>query len=101
MENPSIKQSAVSDVEYGADLSNGDTPSQAATVKDPVCGMTVNPATAKWRLQHADATYHFCSNGCMGKFAADPEKYLAARAAQSALQPEIPEAPSLSGTVYT
>ena len=101
MENGSIKQSAAPDVEHGSDLRNNDTPSQSATVKDPVCGMTVNPATAKWSLRHAAATYHFCSNGCMGKFAADPEKYLTARNTQSTPQPEIPEAPSSSGTIYT
>ncbi|MBI3760014.1 MAG: heavy metal translocating P-type ATPase, partial [Deltaproteobacteria bacterium] len=44
--------------------------------KDPVCGMTVNPATAKWTHPHDGDTYYFCSNGCMTKFAADPAKYL-------------------------
>jgi Cu+-exporting ATPase len=72
MKTSSIKQSAVLDVEHGADGRNNDTPSQGATVKDPVCGMTVNTATANWSLRHADATYHFCSNGCLGKFCRRP-----------------------------
>jgi P-type Cu+ transporter len=44
--------------------------------KDPVCGMTVNPATAKWTHPHDGDTFYFCSNGCMTKFVADPAKYL-------------------------
>ena len=32
--------------------------------KDPVCGMTVDPATAKWRHEHDHTTYHFCCAGC-------------------------------------
>ena len=43
---------------------------------DPVCGMTVDPAKSPHRFSHAQMTYHFCSAGCRGKFAADPDKYL-------------------------
>ncbi len=50
----------------------------AATAKDPVCGMTVNPATARGGSHvHAGMTYFFCGPKCREKFAADPEKYLA------------------------
>ncbi|MBW8855341.1 MAG: YHS domain-containing protein, partial [Bradyrhizobium sp.] len=45
-------------------------------VRDPVCGMTVDPATSKHRLTHHGQTFHFCSAGCRTKFAADPAKYL-------------------------
>jgi P-type Cu+ transporter len=48
----------------------------AITVKDPVCGMNVNPATAKHRIEHAGKTQYFCCGGCAEKFQADPEKYL-------------------------
>ncbi len=47
-------------------------------VLDPVCGMTVDPATAKAQAQHDGTTYYFCCNGCATKFKADPQKYLAA-----------------------
>jgi P-type Cu+ transporter len=50
--------------------------SSQTTVLDPVCGMTVDPHTAKHRHQHHGHTYYFCSAGCFTKFAADPEKYL-------------------------
>jgi P-type Cu+ transporter len=43
---------------------------------DPVCGMTVDPATAKAKIEHAGATYYFCCTGCAQKFQASPEEYL-------------------------
>jgi Cu+-exporting ATPase len=51
-------------------------PSAVATEKDPVCGMSVNPATAKHSHTHQGKTYYFCCAGCKEKFQADPEKYL-------------------------
>ncbi|WP_448028602.1 heavy metal translocating P-type ATPase [Bradyrhizobium liaoningense] len=62
-------------------------------VKDPVCGMTVDPATSKHHFTHHDETFHFCSAGCRTKFAADPAKYLAK---EKAPEPEMP-----AGTIYT
>ncbi|WP_043359686.1 heavy metal translocating P-type ATPase [Belnapia sp. F-4-1] len=49
---------------------------EAALVTDPVCGMKVDPATSKHRLEHDRTTFHFCSAGCRTKFEADPEQYL-------------------------
>ncbi len=46
------------------------------TVKDPVCGMTVDPHTAKHRYEHGGKTYYFCAARCREKFAADPAAYL-------------------------
>ncbi|MEQ1952819.1 heavy metal translocating P-type ATPase [Mesorhizobium sp. CN2-181] len=48
-------------------------------VRDPVCGMTVDPAAGKPSLEHGGRTYHFCCNGCKAKFEADPERYLEAK----------------------
>ncbi|MDX3969620.1 MAG: heavy metal translocating P-type ATPase [Bradyrhizobium sp.] len=62
-------------------------------VKDPVCGMTVDPATSKHHFTHHGETFHFCSAGCRTKFAADPAKYLAK---EKAPEPEMP-----AGTIYT
>jgi P-type Cu+ transporter len=69
----------------------------AETVKDPVCGMTVDPHKTPHRHVHQGRTYSFCSGGCKAKFAADPEKYLgtATPAAVPAPTP-VPE-----GTIYT
>ena len=49
---------------------------EAALVADPVCGMKVDPATSKHRLERGGTTFHFCSAGCRTKFEADPGKYL-------------------------
>ncbi|WP_163269569.1 heavy metal translocating P-type ATPase [Chelativorans alearense] len=48
-------------------------------VRDPVCGMTVDPSKGKPSLEHAGHTYHFCSESCRNRFAADPEAYLTAK----------------------
>ena len=44
--------------------------------KDPVCGMTVDPASAKHTMEHAGKTYYFCCAACAEKFKAEPAKYL-------------------------
>src|SRR6187551_1922097 len=45
-------------------------------MKDPVCGMTVDPAHAAGNHQHAGRTYYFCSTHCLKRFAADPTRFL-------------------------
>jgi Cu+-exporting ATPase len=64
----------------------------ATTVRDPVCGMTIDPAKSPHRFAHRGETYHFCSSGCRTKFAADPQTYLDKTAPKAA----VPE-----GTIYT
>ncbi|PTL81795.1 heavy metal translocating P-type ATPase [Vitiosangium sp. GDMCC 1.1324] len=57
--------------------SHGLPSSGEGKVLDPVCGMTVDPATAKGGSHvHKGATYHFCSPKCRERFAAEPERYL-------------------------
>jgi len=46
------------------------------TAIDPVCGMTVDPATADASVEHDGRTYHFCCHGCADSFANDPASYL-------------------------
>ncbi len=58
---------------------------------DPVCGMTVNPATAAGKHEYSGKTYYFCSTHCLHKFSADPE---------SALHPK-PKAPAPTDVEYT
>jgi Cu+-exporting ATPase len=62
-------------------LDPGDIPNPAASSpkpreKDPVCGMDVNPATARHKTLHKEKQYFFCSAGCLSKFQANPEKIL-------------------------
>src|SRR5262249_13881184 len=65
----------------------------APKAKDPVCGMTVDPATAKHRAEYAGQTWYFCCAGCRAKFESDPAKYLKPSPA--------PTAPAPAGTIYT
>ena len=51
---------------------------QAPGAVDPVCGMTVDPATAKFSTEHQGKRYYFCCGGCQAKFTADPARYLLA-----------------------
>src|SRR6266704_2994739 len=46
--------------------------------KDPVCGMSVDPAKAAGKVQHGGKTYYFCSARCAERFSKEPEKFLAA-----------------------
>jgi Cu+-exporting ATPase len=66
-----------------------------AGVRDPVCGMTVDPLKTAHRHSLAGQTYYFCSAGCRAKFAADPPRYLGAETAKP------PPAPAPPGTIYT
>lgn len=45
-------------------------------VIDPVCGMTVQPATAAGSCEYQGKTYYFCAASCLTKFRNDPTYYL-------------------------
>jgi P-type Cu+ transporter len=65
---------------------------QSHLATDPVCGMKVDPHTAKHRHQHEGHTYYFCNPRCKDKFIAEPAKYLSKEKAPE----KVPE-----GTIYT
>jgi len=48
---------------------------EAAAI-DPVCGMTVQPATAAGSYEYQGKTYYFCATSCLTKFRTDPIHYL-------------------------
>ncbi|RWB03590.1 MAG: heavy metal translocating P-type ATPase [Mesorhizobium sp.] len=56
----------------------GAVPTTKSVVRDPVCGMTVDPVAGKATTEHNGHPYHFCSQGCRAKFVAEPEKFLTA-----------------------
>jgi P-type Cu+ transporter len=68
---------------------------ESALVKDPVCGMAVDPVSAKHKAEHGGSTYHFCSAGCRDKFVAEPARFLAASTGTP------PPTPAPSGAIYT
>lgn len=63
--------------------SHSDMPMSATTDRDPVCGMTVDPANSRHKAEHQGQLFHFCSAGCRTKFENDPERYLATAVAAS------------------
>ena len=64
-------------------------------VKDPVCGMSVDPHATPHKAEHNGHPYYFCSAGCRTKFLAEPSRYLDPAAAAAKAEP-VPE-----GTTYT
>ena len=48
--------------------------SSTTAMKDPVCGMEVDVATAAGHTEHAGQTYSFCSSRCKDKFDKNPVK---------------------------
>jgi Cu+-exporting ATPase len=67
----------------------------ATAARDPVCGMSVDPATAKHRLRHEGQDYFFCGARCVEKFRAEPDLYLKPAAVPA------PAAPQPAGVRWT
>ena len=65
----------------------------AGAVKDPVCGMEVDPHVTKHSTSYGGRTYYFCSVGCRDKFVASPAQYLSADKVRTERVAE--------GTIYT
>jgi YHS domain-containing protein len=61
-----------------ATMSSHDSSSSAksAAAKDPICGMSVAPATARWVSDYQGTKYHFCSKGCKDTFDKNPVGYI-------------------------
>jgi P-type Cu+ transporter len=47
----------------------------AEKVKDPVCGMMIDPATAAAKRTYGGKDFYFCAQGCAREFDSDPQKY--------------------------
>jgi P-type Cu+ transporter len=59
---------------------------------DPVCGMSVDPGTARHRFAYKGQDYFFCSGSCRERFEAEPDNFL---------QPKAPEPAPPAGSIYT
>jgi len=55
----------------------------ADLVKDPVCGMEIDPKTAAGQSEFKGQIYYFCSYGCKKAFDKEPEKYVAKQGAHN------------------
>ena len=62
------------------------TTNVTSDVRDPVCNMKVDPGRARSHTYHG-TTYYFCSQGCLEKFRADPERYLTRGPDPGGMQP--------------
>jgi Cu+-exporting ATPase len=51
-------------------------PAQHKSERDPVCGMSVDPAISPHRAEHAGLVYHFCGSRCRERFVEDPLRFL-------------------------
>src|ERR1019366_9624965 len=87
---PEYHRRKLSAMSMPAEHHHHDAPARGGVI-DPVCGMTVDPHTAKHRADYHGHTYYFCNPSCRTKFIADPQKYLGPRA---------PE-PVVEGAAYT
>jgi len=67
------------------------TPS-VGEVRDPVCGMTVDPKATVHHAEFEGRTFHFCSSKCREKFVSDPTRYLS---------PLPPPTNAAAGTIWT
>ncbi|MBD2746081.1 heavy metal translocating P-type ATPase [Microvirga sp. BT688] len=81
--------------DHGAHTGHHHEPAaDAGKVKDPVCGMMVDPHQTPHRAQYEGKPYYFCSSGCQSKFMAEPAKYVEPATARKA--EAVP-----AGTIYT
>ncbi len=74
-----------------------------ATVKDPVCGMSVDPSQAASFCEHEGQPYYFCCRHCLEKFRVEPARYLGLRqdVVQIGLASPSDDAAPAAGAVYT
>lgn len=70
-------------VEIGQDETvQNESTGETSSVTDPVCGMSIDPATSFTHTEHEGITYYFCSQDCASKFAADPCSYTSRQVAK-------------------
>lgn len=83
---------------HGSPKANEQSGTSPLLTVDPVCGMTVDPATATITARHEHKTFYFCSEKCRSKFVADPLKFIdPATGPTSSRQPSATE----GGVIYT
>lgn len=63
---------------------------EVVRVRDPVCGMEVDPKRAAEKIDYEGRTYYFCSETCAQRFRENPEEYASKQAVTG-------QAPGLDG----
>src|SRR5215831_12158050 len=72
-------------------------PAGAGKVRDPVCGMMIDPARAAAKFDYKGTTYYFCNPGCLKKFQAQPDVYLSTVPVVSGMQLPVLQPAGKSG----
>ena len=54
----------------------GRSRSAASAARDPVCGMSVDPARTPHHAEHAGHAFFFCGARCRDRFVAEPDRYV-------------------------
>ena len=67
-------------------LHHRDSESSVGKSLDPVCGMSVEIATAKHTHSYSGQTWYFCGRHCLEKFTADPERFAGTKAVTRVLE---------------
>lgn len=77
---PAVEPQVEVPVEKSAEMAGGEEMAGERTAIDPVCGMTVDTATAEFRSFREGKAYHFCSAGCKESFDRNPAQYVSSDA---------------------
>src|SRR5688572_17423203 len=81
----------MSDLHHAHETSNPATSSAGTDIlRDPVCGMEIDPGEVAEQVTHAGVAHSFCSSGCARKFRDDPERYLDAEGPPNVPAPREP-----------
>jgi Cu+-exporting ATPase len=92
-----MTQTEYGDHDHHSSTAHGQ-PHVASLTRDPVCGMSVDPTTARHRIDRGGTAAFFCSEHCQTKFLANPDSYLKTFEPIAANLPPTPASP---GVVYT
>ena len=100
---PAARKSGCPTPSAAASPANGalSSPVVAAGTRDPVCGMSVHPATVTPRAQADGQTYYFCCEGCRATFLADPARFTKPAVEVPLRARTTATAATVGSTVYT
>lgn len=76
LKNESVGMSASQKDSHDCCSAKNNSNHNATEVKDPVCGMDVDPHDSAGSVKHNGKTYHFCSDGCLTEFKSNPAAFL-------------------------
>jgi len=76
LDEPRDRQQRSKPKEATMSVQESGSSAKGASATDPVCGMSVDPATARWTSDHQGTVYYFCAKGCKDAFDEKPADYI-------------------------